>query len=95
MKKKINIIILILLFFVIIFALGAKDIKSGRLSSYGKYVPNDIKFGDAKISEKHCNFFVNSNNATFKDMKSLIEFVQKEVKSKTGIEIETEIEIIN
>ena len=49
----------------------------------------------AKISDKHCNFFVNSNNATFKDMKSLVEFVQKEVKSKTGIEIETEIEIIN
>ena len=60
-----------------------------------KSVPIDIKFGDAKISEKHCNFFVNSNNATFKDMKSLVEFVQKEVKSKTGIEIETEIEIIN
>ncbi len=60
-----------------------------------KSVPIDTKFGDAKISEKHCNFFVNSNNATFRDMKSLIEFVQKEVKSKTGIEIETEIEIIN
>ena len=43
MKKKINIIILILLFFVIVFTLGVKDIKSGRLSSYGKYVPNDIK----------------------------------------------------
>ena len=60
-----------------------------------KSVPSDIKFGDAEISQKHCNFFVNSNNATFKDMKSLIEFVQREVKSKTGIEIETEIEIIN
>ena len=39
-------------------------------------------------------FFVNNNNATFEDMKKLIEFVKKNVKSKTGINIETEIEII-
>ena len=59
-----------------------------------KSVPLDTKFGDAQISNKHCNFFVNKNNATFKDMKNLIEFVKKNVKLKTGINIETEIEII-
>ena len=59
-----------------------------------KSVPLDIKFGDAEISNKHCNFFVNKNNATFKDMKKLIEFVKENVKLKTGINIETEIEII-
>ena len=59
-----------------------------------KSVPLDTKFGDAKISKKHCNFFVNDNNATFEDMKKLIEFVKENVKSKTGINIETEIEII-
>tara|TARA_Y100000590_G_scaffold177304_1_gene202486 strand:+ start:218 stop:1129 length:912 start_codon:yes stop_codon:yes gene_type:complete len=59
-----------------------------------KSVPLDIKFGDAEISKKHCNFFVNNNNATFKDMKKLIEFVKENVKLKTGINIETEIEII-
>ena len=59
-----------------------------------KSVPLDTKFGDAEISNKHCNFFVNKNNATFKDMKNLIEFVKKNVKLKTGINIETEIEII-
>jgi len=59
-----------------------------------KSVPLDTKFGDAKISKKHCNFFVNNNNATFEDMKKLIEFVKENVKSKTGIIIETEIEII-
>jgi len=58
-------------------------------------VPLDKKFGDAQISKKHCNFFVNSNNASFDDMKNLIEFVKKNVKLKTGIELETEIEIIN
>jgi len=59
-----------------------------------KSVPLDAKFGDAEISNKHCNFFVNKNNATFKDMKNLIEFVKENVKLKTGINIETEIEII-
>ena len=56
--------------------------------------PLDTKFGDAEISKKHCNFFVNNNNATFEDMKKLIEFVKENVKLKTGINIETEIEII-
>ncbi len=59
-----------------------------------KSVPLDTKFGDAEISNKHCNFFVNKNNATFKDMKKLIEFVKENVKLKTGVNIETEIEII-
>ena len=59
-----------------------------------KSVPLDTKFGDAEISKKHCNFFVNNNNATFEDMKKLIEFVKENVKLKTGINIETEIEII-
>ena len=59
-----------------------------------KSVPLDTKFGDAEISQKHCNFFVNRNNATFKDMKNLIDFVKQNVKSKTGIDIETEIEVI-
>ena len=55
----------------------------------------DKKFGDAEISKKHCNFFVNTNNASFKDMKNLIEFVRENVKIKTGINLETEIVIIN
>ena len=55
---------------------------------------NDVKFGDAKISEKHSNFFVNTNEATFNDMKRLIDFVKNEVKQKTGIDIELEIVIV-
>ena len=57
-------------------------------------VPLESKFGDAKISNKHCNFLVNSSEATFNDMKKLIEFVRKNVRLKTGIKLETEIEII-
>ena len=59
-----------------------------------KSVPLDTKFGDAEISKKHCNFFINKNNASYKDMNKLIEFVKKKVKIKTGIDLETEIEII-
>ncbi len=57
-------------------------------------VPLDISFGDAYISEKHCNFFVNKGNAKFKDMKNLIEYVSKNVFEKTGIKLETEIKIL-
>ena len=35
----------------------------------------DKTFGDAQISEKHCNFFVNKGNATFDDMNKLINHV--------------------
>ena len=54
----------------------------------------DTKFGDAHISEKHSNFFVNKGNATFKDMKKLIDFVSESVFKKTGISIEKEIKIL-
>ncbi len=57
-------------------------------------VPANTKFGDACISEKHSNFFVNKGNATFKDMKKLINFVEESVFKKTGINIEKEIKIL-
>ncbi len=57
-------------------------------------VPLEKSFGDACISEKHCNFFVNKGNAKFKDMKKLIEFVSESVLKKTGVKIETEIKIL-
>ena len=57
-------------------------------------VPLSISFGDAYISEKHANFFVNKGNAKFTDMKKLIDFVKKSVFKKTGINIEKEIKVI-
>ena len=57
-------------------------------------VPLKKSFGDASISEKHCNFFVNKGNAKFEDMKKLINFVSKSVLKKTGIKLETEIKIL-
>ena len=57
-------------------------------------VPLEKSFGDASISEKHCNFFVNKGNAKFEDMKKLIDFVSDCVFKKTGIKLETEIKIL-
>ena len=57
-------------------------------------VSTDIKFGDAIISDKHANFFVNKGNATFKDMKKLIDFVRKGVQEKTGINLDLEIILV-
>ena len=57
-------------------------------------VPLNTRFGDACISEKHSNFFINKGNATFSDMKSLIDFVAESVFKKTGISIEKEIKIL-
>ncbi len=57
-------------------------------------VPLDKSFGDACISEKHCNFFVNKGDASYEDMIKLIEFVSKNVLEKTGIVLETEIKIL-
>ena len=50
--------------------------------------------GDAKISEKHCNFFVNNGKATTSEIESLINEVKTKVLKKTGIKLELEIKII-
>ena len=57
-------------------------------------VPTNTKFGDACISEKHSNFFVNKGNASFNDMKKLIKFVEKSVLKKTGNKTEKELKIL-
>ena len=53
-----------------------------------------LKEGDAMISEKHCNFFVNNGNAKSSDIESLINKVKKKVLEKTGEKLELEIKII-
>ena len=48
-------------------------------------------FGDAKLSEKHCNFLINKGNASSKDMKNLINFIKENVYKKTRVNLELEI----
>jgi len=53
-----------------------------------------MRVGGAKISEKHCNFFVNNKNAKSKDLERLIDEVKNKVLEKTGVNLELEIQII-
>ena len=57
-------------------------------------VLNEVSYGDAAISKKHANFFVNKKNAKSADMKSLISFVKKKVKDQTGVKLELEIVVV-
>jgi len=53
-----------------------------------------MSMGDAYISEKHCNFFVNKGNAKSSDLENLIYKVKSEVLDKTGVNLELELHII-
>lgn len=53
-----------------------------------------LKMGGAQVSEKHCNFLINTGNATAADLEKLGEEVIKRVKEKTGITLEWEIKRI-
>ena len=55
---------------------------------------DNLKEGDAMISKKHCNFFVNNGNARSLDIENLINKVKKKVFEKTGVNLELEIKII-
>ena len=54
----------------------------------------NLQVGNAKISEKHCNFFVNDGKATAKELENLINKVKERVYQKTKINLELEIKII-
>ena len=55
---------------------------------------DQFKEGDATISQKHCNFFVNNGNAKSTDIENLIKKVQKKVYETTGVNLELEIKIV-
>ncbi|TCK93483.1 UDP-N-acetylmuramate dehydrogenase [Natranaerovirga hydrolytica] len=52
------------------------------------------RIGDAQISQKHCGFIVNVGKASAEDVIKLIQYVQKEVKDKFQVDLETEVRII-
>ncbi len=51
--------------------------------------------GGAMISDKHANFVINVGNATSKDIKKLIDYVQDQVKEKYDIGLKVEQEFVN
>lgn len=50
--------------------------------------------GDAEVSTKHAGFIVNKGKATAKDFLELVEHIKKEIKNKTGLDLELEILVI-
>jgi UDP-N-acetylmuramate dehydrogenase len=54
----------------------------------------NFQVGDAKISDKHCNFFVNNGKATARELENLINKVKEAVFQKTKTKLELEIKII-
>lgn len=53
-----------------------------------------FKVGDAMISQKHCNFFINNGNAKSIDIENLIKKVKQKVFKETGTKLELEIKIV-
>ena len=51
--------------------------------------------GGAVISEKHANFIMNEDNASFEDVLALIRLVKATVQERFGILLEEEVRIIN
>ena len=47
--------------------------------------------GGAKVSEKHCNFLINTGSATAADIEALGENVRQRVRETTGVELSWEI----
>ena len=50
-----------------------------------------FRVGGAQISEQHCNFMINADDASARDLETLGETVRERVKITQGIELEWEI----
>ncbi len=52
------------------------------------------RIGDAMVSDKHCGFVINTGQATFEEVYSLIQYIQTRVLNAYGVELEREVKII-
>jgi len=50
-----------------------------------------LRLGGAQVSEKHCNFLINTGGATAADIEALGEEVRRRVRETTGVTLEWEI----
>jgi UDP-N-acetylmuramate dehydrogenase len=53
-----------------------------------------LRLGGAQVSDMHCNFLINTGDATAHDIEMLGETVRKRVRQATGIELQWEIKRI-
>ena len=72
--------------------------KNPKNSSAGKLLDDaglkGFSIGDAKISEKHANFFINDGNASSSDMLMLIKKAHQEVKDRFNVNLSLEIKLL-
>jgi UDP-N-acetylmuramate dehydrogenase len=54
-----------------------------------------LSVGDAKVSDRHANFFVNAGRASAKDMLTLISDVSGRVENAFGVKLENEVVVWN
>ena len=72
--------------------MNGKDFKAWQLIDASQC--RGLKNGGAIISNKHCNFIINEDNATATDIETLGEIVKEKVFEKTGKKLKWEIKII-
>lgn len=53
-----------------------------------------FRYGGAQVSEKHCGFVINRDQATAEEIRCLCGLVQKKVKESFGVELECEIKLV-
>jgi len=54
-----------------------------------------LSVGDARVSDRHANFFVNTSHASAKDMLALIADVRERVQKAYGVALENEVVVWN
>ena len=72
--------------------------KNPKNNSAGKLLDKaglkGLSIGDAKISEKHANFFINDGDASSRDMLMLIKKAHKAVKDKFNVNLSLEVKLM-
>ena len=53
-----------------------------------------LKIGEAMVSEKHCNFLINTGAASAADLEALGEEVRRRVREQSGVDLHWEIKRI-
>ena len=53
-----------------------------------------LRIGGATVSEKHANFIVNDQKGSAADVRRLAERVRAEIRARTGVELQFEIEFV-
>jgi UDP-N-acetylmuramate dehydrogenase len=68
------------------------DMSAGKLIDMAGL--KGMRIGDARISEKHANFILNTGNATASDVLTLMSIIEEKIRQNSGIKLETEIRLL-